>query len=270
MDAVARTSLLVAAVRAEETKRADRLFEDPFAETLAGEAGYDARRQWLNANERSVPIIEVRTRFFDERFAEYLGRGIRQIVILAAGMDTRAYRLPFLSGTRLFELDRPSVLDYKNDRLSHVRPECERVVIPADLTTDWSDALRSEGFNLHASTLWLAEGLTQYLEASEVTALIARIDALSAPSSVLLFDVIGRSLLESPMMRATLEAMVKMGAPWRFGTENPELLVAPLGWTAAATQPSEVGARLGRWPFPAAPRGTPGIPTGYLVEAVKR
>jgi hypothetical protein len=61
-----------------------------------------------------------------------------------------------------------------------------------------------------------------------------------------------------------------MGAPWRFGTENPELLVAPLGWTAAATQPSEVGARLGRWPFPAAPRGTPGIPTGYLVEAVKR
>jgi O-methyltransferase involved in polyketide biosynthesis len=111
--------------------------------------------------------------------------------------------------------------------------------------------------------------LTPYLEASDVTTLFARLDALSAPSSILLFDVIGRSLLEAPMMRPALEAMAKMGAAWRFGTENPEALITPLGWTAVATQPSEVGARLGRWPFPVAPRGTSGVPSGYLVEAVK-
>jgi O-methyltransferase involved in polyketide biosynthesis len=115
--------------------------------------------------------------------------------------------------------------------------------------------------------LWLAEGLLHYLP--EVAPLLSRIDALSASGSVLLTDVGGRSLLESPIMKSRMAALEKLGAPWRFGTEEPESLL-PASWDTQVHDIAAVGIALGRWPYPPVPRGTPNVPQSFLLDAIKR
>ncbi|XXT24007.1 SAM-dependent methyltransferase [Sorangium sp. So ce429] len=267
MNPVAITALLVAAIRAEESKRSDRLFDDPFAHALAGDAGHAALRAYRAAVGPSIPIIEVRTRWFDEALARAAATGIAQVVLLAAGMDARAYRLAWPAGTRVFEVDQPEVIAHKARVLGARAPASERVAIAADLATDWPTALRAARFDPAARTVWVVEGLLQYLDARSVETLMARVDSLSAPRSILLYDVVGRSLLESPALAAALRMMAELGAPWTYGSDDPAALVAAHGWEAAVIDPGEVGARWGRWPFPPAP---PGAPRGHLVEASKR
>jgi methyltransferase (TIGR00027 family) len=269
MDPVATTALLVAAIRAEESQRPDRLFHDPFAAALAGKRGVATLNSY-RATGPGVPIIEVRTRFLDDALLRAVGGGIGQVVILAAGMDARAYRLPWPAQLRLFELDQPAVIAHKDAVLAGTQPRCHRVAIGIDLASDWPPALGSRGFDAAARTAWLVEGLTQYLDAAAVRTLFGRIDALSAPGSTLLFDVAGQSLLESPVTAPMLEMMARMGAPWRFGTDEPEALVEPLGWSATVTEPGVVGWQWGRWPFQPPPRSIPGVPRGYIVEALKK
>jgi methyltransferase (TIGR00027 family) len=268
MDPVAKTGLLVAALRAEETKRPDRLFDDPFADALAGEVGRSLLGLYRDsATSGTVPIIEVRTRWYDEAIARAAASGIRQFVILASGMDSRAYRLEWPDGTRVFEIDREEVMAEKARGLGSAIPKCRRVAIGGNLADDWTRELSSRGFDRAARTMWLVEGLLQYLEAPAVELIFERIDALSAQKSMILFDVIGRSLLESPIMAPTLERMREIGAPWQFGTDDPAALLG--GWKATVTEPAIIGNQWNRWPFPAAPPGMPGIPRGYLVEATK-
>ncbi|XYI03774.1 class I SAM-dependent methyltransferase [Sorangium sp. So ce1128] len=133
--------------------------------------------------------------------------------------------------------------------------------------TDWPTALRAARFDPAARTVWLVESLLQYLDARSVETLVARIDRLSAPRSILLYDVVGKSLLESPALAAALRMMAELGAPWTYGSDDPAALVAVHGWEAAVIDPGEVGARWGRWPSPPAPAGAP---RGHLVEASKR
>ncbi|WP_437821307.1 SAM-dependent methyltransferase [Sorangium sp. So ce1078] len=267
MNPVAVTALLVAAMRAEESKRSDRLFNDPFAHALAGDAGYAALRTYRDAVGPSLPIIEVRTRWFDEALARAASAGIAQVVLLAAGMDARAYRLAWPAGTRVFEVDQPEVIAYKAGVLGARAPASERVAIAADLAADWPAALRAARFDPAARTVWLVEGLLQFLDARSVETLMARIDRLSAPRSTLLYDVVGRSLLESPALAPALRMMTELGAPWVYGTDDPAGLVAAHGWEAAVVDPGEVGRRWDRWPIPPAPAGAP---RGHLVEATKR
>jgi methyltransferase (TIGR00027 family) len=269
MNPVAITALLVAAMRAEESKRSDRLFDDPFAHALAGDAGYAALRTYRDAVGPSIPIIEVRTRWFDEALARAVATGIAQVVILAAGMDARAYRLDWPAGTRVFEVDQPEVIAHKAEILGSSAPTSTRVTIAENLANDWPTALRAARFDPSVPTAWLIEGLLQYLDAPAVEALFARIDGLSAPRSVLLYDVVGKSLLESPVLARTLRMMAELGAPWTFGSDDPAGLVAVHGWEAAPIDPGTPGTRWGRWPFPVAPPGVPGVPRGYLVEASK-
>ncbi len=192
MNPVAVTALLVAAMRAEESQRSDRLFDDPFAHALAGDAGYAALRTYRDAVGPSIPIIEVRTRWFDEALARAAAGGIAQVVILAAGLDARAYRLAWPAGTRVFEVDQPSILAHKAAVLGTGAPTSARVAIAANLETDWPAALRGAGFDPAERTVWLIEGLLQYLDASSVETLFARLDELSAPRSILLYDVVGQ------------------------------------------------------------------------------
>jgi methyltransferase (TIGR00027 family) len=263
---IATTALLVAALRAEESKRPDRLFEDPFADRLAGDAGRAALRSYRAAVGASIPIIEVRTRWFDEALLRAEAAGSRQFVSLAAGMDSRAYRLPWNEEVRLFELDQPGMLELKARALADAAPRCDRRAVAVDLAGDWANALETHGFSRALPTTWLIEGILQYLEASVVQSLFAKIDALSAPASTLLYDVVGTSLLEAPPLAATLHYMRELGAPWVFGTDDPESLVAPHGWKAVPTDPSVVGNAWKRWPFPTPPSHVP-APRGYLVEA---
>src|ERR1044071_8580089 len=130
-DAVAKTSLLVAALRASETKRSEqegRLFTDPFAEVLAGSEGF-AILERARAEVGEQHSVALRTRYFDDRVGEALAQGVRQIVIPAAGMDARAYGLSFPGGTRVFELDRQEVLSYKQERLGDALPRCVRQAV---------------------------------------------------------------------------------------------------------------------------------------------
>jgi methyltransferase (TIGR00027 family) len=267
MNAVATTGLLVAALRAEESKRKDRLFEDPFADTLAGEDGRRALARYRSVGG-TIPIIEVRTRWYDEALSRAWQAGIRQFVILAAGMDARAYRLDWPTGTRVFELDQPTVLQAKASALTAATPRCSRVAVETDLAGPWSDALVASGFARDTPTAWLVEGLLQYLERAAVERLFAQLDALSAPGSIALYDMVGQSLLDSPFLAPVLAMMRELGAPWIFGSDEPESFLR--GFDSVAIDPAIPGNAWSRWPFPAPPPEARGVPRGYLVDATKR
>lgn len=268
-DAVAKTSLLTAAIRAEETNRSEnegRLFTDPFAEALAGSEGFSILEQ-VSAELGEQPGIVLRTRYFDDQVMQGLAQGIRQIVLLAAGMDTRAYRLSFPDGTQVFELDRPEVLSYKQEKLGDALSQCIRHTVGVDLREEWQSKLVQAGMNPSERTLWLVEGLLVYLDEASVLTLFEKVDSLSVSNSILLFDVLGRSLLDAPFMAKQLHFLEKLGAPWRFGVDEPEKFMEQFGWKAVATQPGDVDSA--RWPFPTAPRHIPNVPRIFYVEACK-
>lgn len=267
MNPVGKTSLLVAAMRAMETKRTDiegRLFSDPYAELLAGAEGAELLRKAIQESG-DQPAIAIRTHFIDEKTKEALQQGLRQIVILAAGMDARAYRLDFPEGTHIFELDRKEVLDYKREKLYNVRPRCEHQELAVDLREDWRPLLRQAGFKSGAPTLWLVEGLLMYLEEPQVLALLEKINTMASSGDVMLFDILSQTLIEAPHMKKQLQFLENMGAPWRFGTNEPEEFMKKLGWQAVTTQAGEFAPK--RWPFPTAPRHIPNVPRGFFVRA---
>lgn len=267
--AVANTGLLVAAIRANESRRPDRLFDDPFAARLAGDAGQQLLADAIaEAGEQSMLQIVVRTRFLDEALLRVVPP-IRQVVIPAAGMDARAYRLPWPAGTTVYELDQPAVLTAKAEAMAGERPSCARVPIGVDLTTDWQDTLRTNGFDPGQPAVWLIEGLLQYLDGDAVRTLFARIDALSAPGSVLLYDIVGKTLLDAQLLAAVRRSMARNGAPWLFGTDQPGELAQAHGWSATVTDVAVPGNAWHRWFAPAVPMDVPDVPRGYFVEATK-
>jgi methyltransferase (TIGR00027 family) len=270
LNPVATTGLLVAAMRAEESERAERLFEDPFAARLAGPTGRAELVRYRAALGLPVPIIEVRTRYYDIALMRAHDAPIRQFVLLAAGMDTRAYRLPLASDARVFELDQPAVLEAKARELDGVRARCQRRAVPCDLATDWASALEQSGFDRTAKTAWLVEGVLQYLDAALVERLFARIDALSVPGSSLHYDVVGQALLHLPMFEPLLRYMRELGAPWIYASDDPATPLAGRDWDVQPSDPGELGRSWQRWPLPAAAAGRPGPGMGAFVEAKKR
>jgi methyltransferase (TIGR00027 family) len=270
VNAVGKTALLVAAIRAQETQRADALFVDPFAEKLAGEVGRQTLAGYRSAAPFPVPIIEVRTRFYDEALARAVAAGIRQIVILAAGMDARAYRIFWPEGTRIFELDQPEMLAEKSSILDAEKPTCGRLAIAANLAEDFSSQLAQHGFDKAQPTAWLVEGLLQYLDAASVERIFARIHGLSIAGSIALYDIVSQALLDAPALKPALAYFHELGAPWTFGTDDPASLVERFGWHCEVTDSAVLGNALRRWPFPATPPEIKGAPRGYLIEAKKR
>ncbi len=262
---VALTSLWAAALRAVESERPDALFHDPFARTLAGPDGFEVLEAAWAVLPIEGPIVPVRTRFFDQRIA--CGS---QVVLLAAGMDSRAFRLSWPAGTRLFEIDLPEVLELKRERLGAAVPSCSRVEVAVDLSHDWPAALAAHGFRPERRTVWLIEGLFPYLDEALVHRLLARLDGLSAPGSQLLGDLIGSTVLLLPQLFPLLEFLEDLGARWRFGTDEPEALLEPLGWNVIAHDLATFAAETGRWPWLLLPRWVPGIPRIFLIEATKR
>ena len=268
-EAVAGTALLVAAIRARETRREDPLFVDPFADKLGGDAGREFLEAALQASgEQSTSQIVVRTRFWDEALLR-AARTVRQVVIVAAGMDARAYRLDWPHDVTVYELDQPAVMEVKDRLLSEDTPRTRRVAVGTDLADDWPPALTSAGFDPGEASVWLMEGLLQYLDEAEVRALFARVDALSAPGSVLFYEVVGAALLQSPSMAPVLKSMAAQGSPWLYGSDNPGELAERHGWSAAVTDIAVPGNAWGRWFAPAVPMDVAGVPRGYFIEAVK-
>ena len=197
-ESVGATALGVAAARAAETARPDPLIRDPFAHLLVSAAGPvwaelaagtsapygdDYRGRRLDQMARSYQA--VRTHYFDGYFGAAASAGIRQVVILAAGLDSRAYRLDWPSGTTVFEIDQPKVLAYKAATLdAHgAVPAATRHAVAVDLRDDWPAALIDAGFQPRHATAWLAEGLLPYLPAEAQDRLFEMVTALSAAGS---------------------------------------------------------------------------------------
>lgn len=264
LDGVALTSLWVAAWRADESDRPDALFRDPHARALAGPEGFELLEAARELALIEIPFVPVRTMFFDQRIV----RG-SQVVLLGAGMDARAFRLRWPTGARVFEVDLPAVLELKEERIRGVAPGCIRIPVPADLTGDWATPLERGGFRPELPTVWLVEGLLLYLDESRVRLLLARVDGLSAAGSTLLADVIGWTMLWMPQLQPLHEFVRELGAPWKFGTDEPEELLEPLGWDVTAYDLGTVAREAGRWPWPVIPRAFPGVPRSFLIEAVK-
>ena len=190
---VGSTALFVAAARALEAQKPDPVAVDPFAEVFCRAVG----GEWTQLLDGGAPehalksefgadfvnFQGVRTRYFDTYFSRAATAGVRQIVLLAAGLDSRAYRLDWPAKTVVFELDQRQVLEFKRSALAGVRPTAERREIAVDLRDDWPRALLEHGFNPSAPSAWIAEGLLIYLPANAQVQLFAGIDALSAPGS---------------------------------------------------------------------------------------
>jgi methyltransferase (TIGR00027 family) len=198
---VGATATMVAAGRAMVTKAPDGLINDPFADPLVRAVGVDFFTKMLDGElelesvenfsaDRMQAMIHgmgVRTKYFDEYFARATDNGVRQAVILASGLDARAYRLPWPDGTVVYEIDQPQVIEFKTTTLAGIgaQPSATRRTVAIDLRADWPTALREAGLDPTKPTAWLAEGLLIYLPPEAQDRLFDNIAALSAPGSTI-------------------------------------------------------------------------------------
>ena len=276
-ESVGATALSVAAARAVETAAADPLIRDPFAYLLVSTAGpswarFAGSTEWiddddhgLRAHRLAVDYQAVRTHYFDAYFAEAAGAGIRQVVILAAGLDSRAFRLDWPAGTTVYEIDQPQVVHYKTTTLeaAGAAPTADRRPVQVDLRDDWAAALTAAGFDPAQPTAWLAEGLLPYLPAEAQDRLFEILTGLSAPGSRFAVEAFSMGAADNEARRAARRARFDR-IRQRLGLDiNVETLtyqesdradaaewLTEHGWHVTAVSNADEMARLGR-PIPA-------------------
>lgn len=256
---VGATALAVAAARATEGLRSAPLFDDPIAAAFVAAAGWPG---WLPVDpaDRASPLgdyIAVRTRFFDDYLLAAAATGCRQVVILAAGLDARAFRLPWPADMQVYEIDRAEVLAFKETVLNSRGddPKCTRRVVTADLALNWVAALKRAGFRPEQPTAWLAEGILMYLEAEVRDCLMRQLTRLSPAGSTLAIEGMGAGLLDSPVWQQISSSLPVV---WQdfiqqvrpliradFPTD-PAAYLAEHGWQAASFRPSDLAATYGR------------------------
>jgi methyltransferase (TIGR00027 family) len=188
------TATMVAASRAMASQGADPLLDDPLADPLVRAVGLEPFVRLIDGDVDDDPLmnrktrterITVRTRFYDDFFVSAGEAGLRQAVILASGLDTRAYRLPWPPGTVVYEIDQPGVIEFKTRTLADLdaTPTADLRVVGIDLRDDWPRALRQSRFDVSRPTAWSAEGLLPYLPPEAQDRLFDHITTLSAPGS---------------------------------------------------------------------------------------
>ena len=227
---VGATATMVAAARAMATTADNALINDPFAEPLVRAVGVDfftrlvtgeLRPEDLDSDSETVGMqrmtenMAVRTKFFDEFFLTATQAGIRQAVILASGLDSRAYRLAWPSGTTVYEIDQPDVIEFKTKTLAELgaEPTAKRRTVAMDLRYDWPSALIEEGFDPHQPTAWSAEGLLGYLPPDSQDRLLDTITELSAPGSRVAVESVPN--IDPADHEKAIERMQAVSARWR-------------------------------------------------------
>jgi methyltransferase (TIGR00027 family) len=247
---VSRTAVIVAQARADETVRSDRLFNDPHAQALVDAAG---RIEGVSqAGKAAGGHFVLRTRFFDDVVTQAARSGCQQVVILGAGLDTRAYRLALPPNLRLFELDLPDLLSFKDAVLADRAPgpTCERTPVPIDLRDDWPSALQGAGFDSSLPTVWLVEGVLMYLPSDAVETLLDRLTGLSTSRDRLALEHANRAYMELPMMQAAKKRLQSTGAGWQSSVEDPVDWLQAHGWQAEVTSTPDLAHQHNR-PVPA-------------------
>lgn len=278
MTPVGATARWIAAARALETEHDTPLFTDPYARALAGDVGFVLLAEMRLAAGPTAGstgpdlYLSLRTRFLDDALLVAVReRGIDQVVLLAAGMDTRAFRLPWPTGVVVYELDRDDVFDVKEPVLAgfDAEPACDRRVIRVDLALEWIPELLRAGFDRNRPSAFLTEGLLMYLEPDAAENVVAGISSIAADGSWIGLDAVNKEMLDSPFTKAYMKKLADVGAPWHFAIPNPDIFFAHHGWQAKVSMPGEPDANFGRWPFPAMPRSMPGIPRSFFITGIK-
>ncbi len=282
-ESVGATALGVAAARAAETESENPLVSDPFARVFLDAAG-DGMWNWFAAPDLPAEIAEAepdlkprmqgmvdymaaRTSFFDQFFLDATRAGVRQAVILAAGLDSRAWRLPWPDGTTVYELDQPQVLEFKSSTLAEngAQPTCDVVSVPVDLRHDWPAALRQAGFDASAPSVWSAEGLLPFLPAAAQELLFERVQTLGAAGSRIAVEAPGADFLDEDAqakrresMRRVRDLMAKLEPQrdlpevqdlWYFEErEDVDTWLARHGWEVTVTPAEELMASYDRTP----------------------
>ncbi|MBV9721752.1 MAG: class I SAM-dependent methyltransferase, partial [Mycobacterium sp.] len=281
----------VATARALEAQKPDPLVIDSFAEVFCRAVGGttadvldgknpDHQLKTPDWGAHFVNFQGARTKYFDDYFRQAADAGVRQVVILAAGLDSRAYRLSWPDGTTIYELDRPQILDFKREVLAGhaAQPDAERREVAVDLREDWPQALRDSGFDAEKPSAWIAEGLLLYLPADAQEQLFTGIDALAGPGSHAAVED------SSPMSPEELRAGVNEERAARAQGDDRlffQLVYneqhAPAdrwldehGWTAVATPLADYLRELGR-PVPGPESDARSmVARNTLVRAVKK
>jgi methyltransferase (TIGR00027 family) len=265
---VGLTALLVAAARAIETHRHDSLAQDVYAEHFVlaapASAGWPVRLQQVPDGDgnplwgRFARYFGLRTRVLDDFLLQSVHAGARQVILLGAGLDARAFRLHWPSDCVIFEIDREGVLEFKHKVLAGLSaaPKTARVPVPIDLRADWVTALTDAGFDTAAPSVWLAEGLLFYLPSAAETYLIDTVDRLSTAGSALAFEVkLEKDLLDyrdSPLYTAT-KHQIGIDLLHLFDKEpRPDSAgdLAGKGWSTSVHTPFDFTRRHGRGPLP--------------------
>jgi methyltransferase (TIGR00027 family) len=274
-ESVGATALGVAAARAAETARPDALIRDEYAYLLAASAGpawaqmAGGDDEWLGGDEQARGLHEmarnyqaVRTHYFDGYFTAAVRTGIRQVVILAAGLDSRAYRLDWPAGTTVFEIDQPKVLGYKTSTMDihGAVPKARRVPVAVDLRDDWPAALIAGGFDTAQPTAWLAEGLLPYLPGDAQDRLFEMVTTLSAAGSQIAVEAFNLHPAQYSAERRAARRERTVQLRERLGldldvdtlmyTDDPRAdaaeWLAEHGWRVDAVPSAEEMTRLGR------------------------
>lgn len=220
---VGATATMVAAQRALASERS--FIDDPYAAPLVRAVGMDVYVRLVNGEiprpegsefdpDRMARGMACRTRFYDEHFLGAARSGIEQVVILASGLDARAYRLPWPTGTVVYEVDLPEVIEFKTQTLQDLgaTPTAEWRTVGVDLRDDWATALRSAGFDPRARSVWSAEGLLVYLPDDAQDALFDNITELSAPGSRLAFEFVpDTTVFTQDLWRDHYDRMAELG-----------------------------------------------------------
>ncbi|WP_322770226.1 SAM-dependent methyltransferase [Frankia sp. Cr1] len=243
------TALGLAAARTVESSMPDALIDDPlgaaFVHAVESPIAFPSR--WPAEGEpvtdqqalhlHGSRYIGVRSRFYDDVVRDALRGGVRQIVLLAAGLDTRAFRLDWPADVTLYEVDQPQMIDFKEDVLrgEQAQPGCRRIAVGTDLREDWPAALTTAGFTRSVPAAWVAEGLLAYLPADAEERLLRQIHQLSAPGSRIALDRIAQ------VNRLTSDAAPLDQLSSRSGIEMKSLIN-----TEARQQPAE-WLRLNGW-----------------------
>jgi methyltransferase (TIGR00027 family) len=276
---VGATATMVAAARAVATKADNALINDQFAEPLVRAVGVDFLTRWaagdLDANDvdeegsswrlaQMPDAMAVRTRFFDAFFRDATQAGIRQAVILASGLDARAYRLDWPTDMTVFEVDQPEVIAFKTGTLAELgaEPTTDRRTVAIDLRNDWPAALLDAGFDKNQPTAWIAEGLLGYLPPEAQDRLLDNISALSAEGSRLATEAIpDMSDVDHDQARETMRKATEKWRAHGFDLEFSELgyegdrndvavYLDTLGWQSEGKPMSQLLADHGLPPVP--------------------
>lgn len=238
---VGATATMVAAARAMASAAPEPVINDQFAAPLVRAVGVDFFTKLVDGELTEADLgddpqmniarfangMAARTRFFDEFFQAAVATGVRQAVILAAGLDSRAYRLDWPAGTVVFEIDQPEVISFKSQTLAELgaQPTTERRTVAVDLRDDWVSALKAAGFDPSAPTAWIAEGLFGYLPPEAQDALLELITENSAPGSQVAAEAVpGTMDIDPEAVRERMQSVTEKWSSHGFDLDFGDLI----------------------------------------------